>query len=541
MRWVTGLAGLMLAVGGAAPSAAQPAPASVERELEWLIERLQVSGSLTIAGATVRASDVTLQVYERQAFAPLWSRKGDLAALLRTVYTVYTDGLDPDLYHRAVLSSLWAAELDPPRAAELDLLATDALLRLSQDLSFGRAQPIDPTGLVNGDGPFGGGDPVASLREVLASGGLEQRVAALRPSHFEYDRLRDGLSELRALQRAGGWTPIPGGPTMQRGSPDLRIPLLRQRLAVSGDLPGEGQQLGEGLDETHFDTALEDAVKTFQHRHGLNEDGRVGNRTLAALNVPVERRIEQIRVNLERARWVADAVPDTYVAVNVAGARVYLIRSETVAFEARAVVGSDETQTPVFSALLSYIDLNPTWTVPGGIVEEVLEAVRRDPLYLENQRMHVLDAEGRRVDASTLDFRTFTPETFPYVFYQEPGPRNPLGRLKLMFPNPYTVYLHDSPARSLFALERRLFSHGCVRVEDPVGLAVEVLDEPATWSREALEAAIAEGETRTIPLKRPLMVHVVYRTAEADADGALHFYADVYQRDPGVLAALDAR
>ena len=541
MRWVTGLVGLMLAVGGASSSAAQPAPASVDRELEWLIERLQASGSLTIEGATVRASDVTLDVYERRAFAPLWSRRGDLAALLRTVYAVYTDGLDPDLYHRTPLSSLWAAELDPPGAAELDLLATDALVRLSHDLRFGRARAIDPTGLVNGFGPFGGTDAAGDLLAVLASGRLEQHVAALRPSHFDYDGLRGGLSGLRVLERAGGWKPIPSGPTMQRDSLDARIPLLRQRLALSGDLPGEGPESGEGIDETRFDVALEDAVRTFQHRHGLNEDGRVGSRTLEALNVPVERRIEQIRVNLERARWVTEEVADTYVAVNVAAARVYLIRSQSVDFEARAVVGHDETRTPVFSALMRYIDLNPTWTVPSGIVEEVLQAVRRDPRYLEVQRMHVLDSEGRPVDASTLDFWAFTPETFPYVFRQEPGPRNPLGRLKLMFPNPYTVYLHDSPARSLFALERRLFSHGCIRVEDPVGLAVEVLDEPATWTRETLEAAIAEGDTRTIPLERPVMVYVVYRTAEADPMGTLHFYADVYERDPWVLAALDAR
>jgi murein L,D-transpeptidase YcbB/YkuD len=140
-----------------------------------------------------------------------------------------------------------------------------------------------------------------------------------------------------------------------------------------------------------------------------------------------------------------------------------------------------------------------------------------------------------------LDFSTFTAETFPYVFRQESGPTNPLGRLKLMFPNPYRVYLHDSPERWLFALERRLFSHGCIRVEDPVGLAVEVLEEPGTWSREALEAAIEEGETRTIPLTRPLMVFITYRTAEVDREGRLHFYPDVYERDPEVLAALDAR
>jgi murein L,D-transpeptidase YcbB/YkuD len=541
MRWVTGLVSLMLAAGGAASATAQATPSTVDQELEWLIERMRASGSIEIAGETVRASDVTVQVYERRGFAPLWSREGSLDALLRTLQTVYTDGLDPDVYHRALLGGLDSAGLDPLRAAEFDLLATDALVRLSHDLRFSRAQPVDFTGLVNGAGPFGGTDPADDILEALASGHLEQRVAALRPSHFEYDQLRRGLAGLRATEGAGGWEPLPTGPTMQRDRPDIRIPPLRRRLTLSGDLPAEAPGLGSSRDPSRFDGPLEDAVKAFQHRHGLNQDGLVGWRTLEALNVPVERRIDQIRVNLERSRAVAHELPDTFVSVNVASARVHLVRSQTVEWETRAVVGADRTQTPIFSALMRYIDLNPTWTVPSGIVEEVLDTVRVDPRYLEGRGMHVLDADGRPVDASTLDFSTFTAETFPYVFRQESGPTNPLGRLKLMFPNPYRVYLHDSPERWLFALERRLFSHGCIRVEDPVGLAVEVLEEPGTWSREALEAAIEEGETRTIPLTRPLMVFITYRTAEVDREGRLHFYPDVYERDPEVLAALDAR
>ncbi len=541
MRWVTGLVGLTLAVGQAVPAAAQPGPGPVDREIERLIGGLRASGSLAIEGETVSASHVTLQVYERRGFAALWSRWSDRAALLRTVSGVHADGLDPDVYHRGPLTEHWAVDLEPQRAARLDLLATDALVRLSYDLRFGRGRLVDGAGLVDGSGPFGGADPAGDLLEVLASGALERRVDELRPTHFAYRGLRRGLLELRVLERAGGWEPIPGGPTLQRDAADPRVPLLRRRLTLSGDLARRDPTQGEGPDEALFDHLLEGAVRAFQHRHGLTEDGRVGDRTLEALNVPVETRIEQVRVSLERARRGPREMPEAFLTVNVAAARVYLVRSQTVAFEARVVVGKDETRTPVFDAPMRYIELNPSWTVPEGMVEEVLDAVRGDARYLQDRRMHVLDSTGRRVDASTLDFSAFTPEDFPYVFYQEPGPTNPLGRLKLIFPNSYSVYLHDSPERTLFTRERRLFSHGCIRVEDPVGLAVQVLDQPATWTRDALEAAIRAGETRRIALAGPLMVQVAYQTAEVDPGGTLHFYPDVYGRDPAVLAALDAR
>lgn len=540
MRWVTGAAGLILWMAGAGSALAQESLSGGERELEWLVARLRASGSLVVEGETVHASEVTIGVYERRGYAPLWSSR-DLAALLSAVASADEDGLDPELYYRSTLEEMRISGAAAARPAETDLLATDALVRLSHDLRFGRVRPSGPNGYSTGASPFGGADAVSDVIDAVASGDLVDRLAALRPAHFIYDGLREGLARLREVSHDGGWRTIPPGPTMQRDSLDLRVSLLRRRLIRSGDLDPSRVPPAGGLETHRFDGALEEAVRAFQHRHGLNEDGRVGARTLEELNVPVERRIDQLRVNLERARWVAHELPDTFVAVNVAGARVYVLRSGKVVFETRAIVGRDRTRTPVFSAPMRYIDLNPTWTVPSGIVDEVLEAIRADPGYLEARVMHVLDAEGRPVDPATLDFRTLRSENFPYVLRQDPGPKNPLGRLKLMFPNAHNVYLHDSPDRSLFVREGRLFSHGCIRVQDPLGLAVEVLDDQETWSRQALEAAIADGETRTIQLTHPLMVFVLYWTAAADGDGVVHYYRDVYDRDPEVLSALDRR
>jgi len=540
VRRVRSVGGLLLAMSAGAAWVGQSARVSVTPVLEELIDSLRATGSLVIEGRTVHANPILLAAYERHDFEPIWSRRADLTALLRAVNAASSDGLDPDVYHRSALTGLSVLPLGPDLAAGLDLLATDAFVRLSHDLRFGRTRSADSTGLVEGMGPFGSSDPAADVLDVVASGLLEQHMSALRPKHFEYDRLVRGLAELRTIEHEGGWASIPAGPTMRRDTVDARVPMLRRRLVRTGDLGHEGQGPEEPASR-RFDRALEHAVKHFQRRHGLNDDGRVGDRTLEALNVPVERRIEQVRVNLERARRAERDLPADFVSVDVAGARVHVSRSGTVAFDTRAVVGEEETPTPTFSAVMSYIELNPTWTAPRGMVEDVLVAVRADPRYMADREIGVLDSAGVSVDAAMLDFSTFTPETFPYFFHQAPGPTNPLGRIKLMFPNDYAVYLHDSPARWAFAEEERLFSHGCVRVEDPIGLAVEVLDDPDTWSRETLEDAISEGENLAIPLTRPLPVYLFYRTVKADRAGTLHFYEDVYDQDTAILAALGSR
>jgi murein L,D-transpeptidase YcbB/YkuD len=320
-----------------------------------------------------------------------------------------------------------------------------------------------------------------------------------------------------------------------RDADDPRVPALRRRLVMAGDLPADADVASTVLDET-----LEAAVRRFQHRHGLNDDGVVGPTTRAEMEVPVEARIEQIRINLERARWVLRDLGDAFVAVNVAGQRVYVVRGGTVVWETRGIVGKTTSRTPTFSATMRYVVLNPGWAVPRSINREVLSETRRDPSYLERQRFRVLDAAGSEVDPASVDFTSYRGADFPYQFRQDPGPVNALGRVKLMFPNPYSVYLHDTPARGLFAQELRTFSHGCIRVQDPLRLAELVLDDPEHWNLAALQKAVDSGATKTLMLDRPLPVKVLYWTAAADLHGELHFYRDVYERDPKVLRALDA-
>jgi murein L,D-transpeptidase YcbB/YkuD len=538
-----GVALAILAVGVAAGSLGQSAPAAVDgqdagvaREIERRLEELRTAGSIRVAEETLQRTDVLLGLYQRRSFRPVWSDPARIDGLLEIIRETYLHGLVPTDYHLVELAGR-DAPLTAAGAAELDLLRSDAFVRVAHDLRFGKLEPAGPGTAPDLSRPLTGSDAVADLQALLAAPRLAEALRALSSSHFVYVGLVRALAGLRRIQEAGGWTPIPSGPRLVLDSVDARVPALRDRLASEADLPAD-QAGGSHL----FDAALERAVRAFQHRHGLNEDGVVGNATLGELNVPVGQRIDQVRANLERARWVTSGLPATFVVVNIAGAKVYLVREGTVAFETRAVVGASYTRTPVFRAEMRQIELNPTWTVPPSIVGEVLAGVRRDPDYFASQGFRLLDRAGNAVDAAGVDLAGASASSFPWTLRQEPGPLNPLGRIKFVFPNPHNVYLHDTPQRDLFARERRLFSHGCIRVENPIELAALILNEPGRWSVAALESALAaDGETRVIPLRDPLPVLILYWTAAADADGELHFYRDVYQRDAALLAALDGR
>ncbi len=253
-----------------------------------------------------------------------------------------------------------------------------------------------------------------------------------------------------------------------------------------------------------FDAPLEAAVRRFQSRHGLEADGVVGRATLAALNVGVANRVAQVRANLERLRWVARELKGDYLLVDIAGFTARLWRDDALVWSARVVIGLPFRTTPEFRARMKYLVLNPEWTVPPTILrEDVLPKVIDDPAYLERHRMRVLDAAGRRIDPSAIEWSRYrtNPRAFPYQIVQAPGGDNPLGAIKFMFPNEHLVYLHDTPARALFERATRACSSGCIRVERPLELARLLLDDPVRWSDERLREAVASGRTQTVPVR----------------------------------------
>lgn len=342
----------------------------------------------------------------------------------------------------------------------------------------------------------------------------------------EYLGLYEALARYEQIAEAGGWPMTADGPTIEPGSTDPRIAVVARRLAASGDL--------ERTPRTNelYDEDLQSAVLRFQARHGLEQDALIGKQTLRALNVSVEERIAQIRLNMERVREVFAETREDFLLVNIPAFTVTLFRGGERQSRTRVIVGETEMQTPLFEADLRSVVLNPTWTVPRKIAsEELLPKIQADASYLERKAYDVVDRDGNRLDPSTIDWARLGRNNFPYTLVQRPGPGNELGRIKFLFPNEYGVCMHDTPSKFLFSRDLRAFSHGCVRMENPVDFAAHVLG-PEGWTKKQIAARLETDRTHTIALRKPIPVVLVYLTAEVD-EGTVYFYRDIYSRDAG--------
>ncbi len=534
---------LVLAVVAAtilAPSTALRAEDATAQVIQQQLDVLYSTGSLSVAGVPVLSGQLLGRFYEQRAYAPVWTEQSRIDELLALLASAAADGLDPDDYALDTLRELVAREqvAGSEYSGELDLLLTESLVRYGYHQRFGKVDPatVEPTwnfrrSLSRGE------DPPATLQAALDASSLRGFFSEWLKRGPLYLGLQAALTAHREIAARGGWGPVPDGPTLRVGDRDPRVAALRARLVVTGD-PPDAQGPDAAGDPALFDATLAAGVRNFQSRHGLEVDGIVGRQTLAAMNVTVEQRIDQLRLSLERARWVMEERGPEFVVVNIAGAQVYVVQDGKVTWTRRAVVGRPYRQTPVFKGRISYLELNPTWTVPPTILrKDILPKVREDPGYLAAQNITVLDATGRVVDPWSVDWNAL--RGMPYTLRQEPGPNNALGRIKFMFPNEHFVFLHDTPSRALFARAERTFSSGCIRVADPTSLAEILLRDPAQWSEQQVEAAIATGRTRRVTLRDPWPILVLYWTAEQDEFGRSRFYSDVYNRDARLLRALN--
>ena len=528
---------LALALLGLAPGA------RAEEFADALKARLAAVDRLSVASANGTERAAVNLFYVTRQYQPIWVDNSGVNDRARQVATVLAsaagEGLEPRSYAVPRIAELLAAKSADDRA-ELEALLSLATVSYAADLASGRVEPakidpenyvvprdVDETTLMAGLAETS--DPVEFLKHYV-------------PDSPEYIRLRSALVAYRRLAKEGGWPTVPDGPTIKPDKTDPRVPAVRQRLIISKDLPADTPV---GDDPTLFDKTLQAGIKNFQIRHGLDVDGAVGKQTLEELNVPVERRVNQILANMERRRWMPDDPGDMYVFVNLADFQLKVVKDDKTLYTARVIVGAPFTRTPVFTGSMSYIEINPYWTVPPSIAgKEILAAVKRDPGYLAKQRLTVFSGwsgNAEVVDPSTVSWASLTPRTFPYKIRQEPGEGNSLGRIAFMMPNKHNIYLHDTPAKSLFDRSSRGFSHGCIRVQNPPKLAEIIfrdLEHDPKWTPEAIQAAIDTNRNQIVRLAKPIPVHLAYITVFANKDGTVHFRRDVYGRDARLMALL---
>lgn len=437
------------------------------------------------------------------------------------------EGLATDEIYPGAISALWESK-EPGALAELELLLTDAFFRYSEKMQSGYRSPFADQAF-NGITPRKP-DPITRLQHVLDAEDFELALQELAPAKEEYKKLRTALASYREIQNNGGWPTLPDGPILSLGTHHRHNAILRQRLEAEGDLktaPTQHPYL--------FDQAMKLAVMNFQLRHGLNIDGTVGADTRKIMNVPVSARIAQIRLNMERWRWLPKPNKQIYIMVNTAGFTLSLFNEDETRLKMKVITGSPKRPTPIAKGLLHTVVINPYWIVPRTIIiEDLLPRQKRDPTYFKTRgiRMFHHTTNGEEVDPATLDWSKVTKDYFPYVLRQDPGKRNPLGRIKFLFNNTYDVYLHDTPEQQLFSKDIRAFSSGCIRVHKPVRLASYLMEPLGGWSEENIAAAIESGQHLEIPIRDSIPVFLVYITTWVDDENRVYFRPDIYQWNP---------
>ncbi len=508
---------------------------AIRERIEWLaFDRLS-----TIEGVAVLSVDLLNELYSAVSHEPLWTSREQVEALWNLADIAHTEGLNPADYPLDELGQALGPFGLPATAAErasLDILATETFLRIGYQLRFGKVNPERLFAAWNFQRSLNEGEErVDTILKVIRAPSLLAAVNEITARGQLFDEFIGMLAELREVEARGGWPTVPEGLTLRPGMTDERVLALRARLGIPASLS----------DSPVYDEGLEDQVQSFQQRHGLDADGIAGANTLSAMNVPVSQRILQVRASLERARWIFDdyqQLSDGVVLVNIASAQVSVFDGREMIWSSRAQVGRPYRQTPVFRGDMTYLEFNPTWTVPPTILKnDVLPRLRQEgEAYLEEKDMDLLDFDGQLVDLDGMDWTNIGRGGFPYILRQRPGPTNALGRVKFMFPNSHFIFLHDTPSQSLFERSGRAFSSGCIRVERPFELAELLLNDAKRWNRAEIDTVVAGGQRTVARLKQAMPVYLLYWTAERGPTGEPHFYEDVYGRDAVLFEAMDA-
>ena len=517
---------------------------SVIEVIRTRIENGNMNQKMVIGSSRIYALTGVSNFYRERGFLPAWVENDkptkDVNDLIAAIEDVYDDGLVPSDYHLSRIKTLFFAlqkETEPTMQllGDFDIILTDAFLLLSSHMLVGKVNPenVDPQWKavrreVN-----------RNLSELLSSaineGKIIETFVEIKPKQKGYSELKEQLKVYRNIEKKGGFIAVSLTVPLKAEEKQPGIKSLAQRMRQGGFFMNL-------TDPENYSLELQNAVKAFQVKHGLEADAVVGKESLELMNIKVEQRIEQIRINLERYRWMPETFGEDYLFVNIANFELQVIKGGKKDKVFRAVVGKPFRKTPVFSARLTYLVLNPTWTVPPTIMaQDVIPDVKKNPNYLKSKNMQVVDRTGKVVPASSIDWSTVSAKTFPYYVRQEPGASNALGAVKFMFPNPYSVYIHDTPSKDLFAKNDRAFSSGCVRIQNATGLAYYLLEGHPKWSPDQIEKVLKSQKEQTVNLVKTWPVHIIYLTTFFDEEiNEVVFRRDVYDRNPALLQAINS-
>jgi murein L,D-transpeptidase YcbB/YkuD len=525
----------------------------IDKVRECLISRLtsmNIKNKIDSKTRLICNPELIFDFYVHREFKPVWVTKGEVntkaTVFIDTIIGADHEGLNSEAYHREDIMTLLtdiklsiAKDIhESEKLTELELLLSDAFFSFGFHLSEGIVDPYSNNFNWHIKKPKK--NLTKMFQTILSSDSLEGFVDAFQPHHPGYLRLRAALVTYLNIKKSDCWPEVPAGRLMRKGDHGTWVSVLRSRLIISGDLPESTHS-----NPTCFDDVLEDGVRRFQARHGLEVDGIVGSKTLAALNVPVDDRIRQIRLNMERWRWLPQDLGERHVIVNTADFKLNIIENEKTAQSIKAIVGKIKRATPVLSRKIKYLELNPYWNIPFNIaLNTIIPCIKKDPEYLADNNIRIFEdwtANARELAPESIDWSQITKKNFTYRFRQDPSNSNALGRVKFMFPNKFSIYLHDTPSRNLFNMTKRTFSSGCIRIQKPIQFADYLLRDHPKWDLEKLIAAVNSKKNKTILLSHPINIHILYWTAWVDNDGIINFREDIYGRDSRLSIALNKK
>ena len=473
-------------------------------------------------------------VYGQTGLQPLWVNidgPAEKAAILLSVIKNATiEGLDPEQYYISRLTSLWN-DKTPEALIELDTLLTLAFINYTYDIGGGRSKFTFNSPAALKEKKIAAYDALKLIQTALAAPDLNLFMNNLLPTHRYYTNLRAALPHYQDMAAAGGWPSIASGKSIHPGENDSRIPTIKNRLQIEGFLQAAT------TDTTTYDELLAQAVINFQLRHGLTGDGVIGTATIAAMNITAQQKVRQILINLERWRGKDHDLGQKYVLVDIAGFHLEGITDNQVILDMPVIIGTVLNKTPVFSDLIQYMEINPFWNIPPSIARnEILEEVKKDNNYLNSSNIRVFSDwshEASEINPLSIDWNKINPQQMSrFKLRQEPGKKNALGSIKFVFPNSSSVYMHDTPSQANFKHAKRAFSHGCIRLQQPVKLADFLMNNRHNdWSQERFHEIINSGKRTIIRLPEPLPVHITYQTVKSDQQGLASFHTDIYDQD----------